>query len=186
MSVQAPAGPMFERSWRTIIVAVSPEGAIGLAGSIPWKHTGDLRRFKQLTWGGTVIMGRKTWESLPGRLAGRRNIVVSKSAPFKKTSTSPFEGAEACRSIAEALSDTTGAVWFIGGAQIYREAMGYADAIDVTYVPDRVTDPAAVLFPEIDEDIWEAGPLLAHELEEGLKRRTYIRWPRSPGARVGG
>src|SRR6185295_12074192 len=62
-----------------LIVAVSPEGVIGLGGRIPWRHPGDLKRFKRMTTGATVIMGRKTWESIGKPLANRRNIVISHS-----------------------------------------------------------------------------------------------------------
>src|SRR5690349_16053020 len=127
---------------RGIMVAMSPEGVIGLAGKIPWHYRGDLRRVKRLTLGTTLIMGRVTWESLGGRpLPGRRNLVVtSRSIP----------GAECFPDIASALAASEGAVWFFGGARIYEEAMPLADFIDVVYVPDHIDDPAAVRFPPID------------------------------------
>jgi len=149
-----------------IIVAVSPEGAIGLGGRIPWRHPGDLKRFKKLTVHTTVIMGRNTWESLGRPLPDRRNVVVT---------SRPLEGVETFPDLASALASARGDVWLIGGARIYEEGMRYAGELDVTYVPDRVPDPAAVKLPPIDPEVWEAGPLLPHEEEPGLFRRVFTR-----------
>ncbi|HLK35112.1 MAG TPA: dihydrofolate reductase [Polyangiaceae bacterium] len=154
---------------RGIVYAVSPEGVIGVDGKIPWRHGGDLRRFKRLTMGSTVIMGRTTFESIGKALTGRRNIVVTRGRI-------DVPGVETARSIDEALALAGGSdVWFIGGARIYAEGMKYADVIDVTYVPDRVASPNAVLAPRIDEVEFEAGPLVAHEDEPELTRRVYAR-----------
>jgi dihydrofolate reductase len=90
-------------------------------------------------------------------------------------------GVESVRSLAEAL-ELAGAtdVWFIGGARIYADAMAHVDVIDVTYVPDRIDAPDAVLAPPIDERVFEPSPLVAHEDEPALTRRTYRR--RAPHA----
>jgi dihydrofolate reductase len=150
-----------------MIAAVSPEGVIGLGGGIPWRHPGDMRRFKRVTEASTVIMGRLTWESMQGKaLPRRRNVVITRT---------PIEGVECFRDIPSALAASTPPVWFIGGARIYQEAMAHCDLIDLTYVPDHVTDPRAVRFPAIDERIWEPGPLIPHEDEPGLTRRVYTR-----------
>jgi dihydrofolate reductase len=151
------------------MAAVSPEGAIGLGGKIPWHYRGDMRRVKRLTMGTTLIMGRITWESLGGKpLPGRRNLVVSRTL-------SDAPGAERFPDLASALAASEGAVWFFGGAGIYREAMPLADFLDIVYVPDRVDHPEAVRFPPIDEALWEAGPLVDHEDEPTLTRRVYTR-----------
>jgi dihydrofolate reductase len=152
---------------RAIMAAVSPEGAIGIGGTIPWHYRGDMRRVKRLTMGTTLIMGRVTWESLGGRpLPGRRNLVVTRT---------DLPGVECFRDIPSALEVAEGAVWFFGGARIYRDAMPLADVIDLVYVPDHVTDPMAVMFPPIDPLEWDAGPLLPHEDEPTLQRRVYTR-----------
>ena len=156
---------------RGMIAAVSPEGVIGLKGAIPWRHPGDMRRFARVTRGGTVIMGRLTWESMNRRpLPHRRNVVIARGE---------VPGVEHYADIATALAkvegDGNGEVWFIGGARIYADAMNYCDVIDLTYVPDHVTDPEAVTFPPIDERLWEPGPLLPHEEEPGLTRRVFTR-----------
>jgi dihydrofolate reductase len=152
-----------------MIAAVSPEGVIGLRGAIPWRHPGDMRRFARVTRGGTVIMGRLTWESMNRRpLPHRRNVVITRH---------DVGDVEHYADVATALANVEGSgdVWFIGGASIYAEAMRYCDVIDLTYVPDHVTDPEAVKFPPIDETQWEPGPLLPHEEEPGLVRRVFTR-----------
>jgi dihydrofolate reductase len=84
--------------------------------------------------------------------------------------------ADICAALAKIAADGDARdVWFIGGARIYAEAMPYCDVIDLTYVPDHVTDAAAVHFPPIDETAWEAGPMLPHEDEAGLTRRVFTR-----------
>lgn len=154
---------------RAIMAAVSPEGAIGVGGKIPWHYRGDMRRVKRLTLGTTLVMGRITWESLGGQpLPGRRNLVVTRQ---------DLPGVECFRDIPAALAVAEGAVWFFGGARIYHDAMPLADTIDLVYVPDHVTDRDAVRFPSIDPRIWDAGPLLPHEDEPLLQRRVYTRRP---------
>jgi dihydrofolate reductase len=152
-----------------MIYAVSPEGIIGAGGKLPWHHPGDARRFKRVTMGTTIIMGRKTFESMGKPLPGRRNLVVTRGAI-------DFPDVTSVRSIEEGLARAgDGDVWFVGGARIYEEAMKYADVIDVTYVPDHVNAPDAVRAPVIDENVFEAGPLVIHEDEPALTRRVYAR-----------
>jgi dihydrofolate reductase len=154
---------------RGMILAVSPEGVIGLGGKIPWRHPGDMRRFKRVTMGSTVIMGRATFDETGKPLPGRHNIVVT-SRPLD------VPGVVRVGSVDEALTRAgDGDVWFIGGARIYEEAMRHVDVIDVTYVPDHVDAPGAVRAPPIDERTFEPGPLLPHEDEPGLTRRVYRR-----------
>ena len=155
-----------------ILVAVSPEGVIGLDGKIPWRHAGDMRRFKRLTLGTTVIMGRLTWESLPKRpLPGRRNVVLTSG-----TASGEYPPGVTCfPGLASALDSCSGDVWVIGGARAYAEAMQHADFIDVTHVPEHVHAAHAVKFPEIDPRVFEAGELVKHEDEEGLTRRVFAR-----------
>ncbi len=153
-----------------MIAAVSPEGVIGLHGAVPWRHPGDMRRFARVTRGGTVIMGRLTWESMKRRpLPHRRNIVIARG---------DVGDVEHYATIEAALGQVTeGDVWFIGGARIYEEAMRYCDVIDLTYVPDHVIDAEAVKFPPIDEVAWDPGEPIPHEEEPGLVRRVFRRRP---------
>ena len=149
-----------------ILVAVSPEGIIGKDNSIPWHYSADLKRFKRLTLGKTVIMGRRTWESLPVKpLPDRRNIVITRTS---------LDDVECFSSIDDALATCEGDVWFIGGAGIYQEALGKADIIDMTLVPDNVSGEGCVRFPTIGDE-WNAGPIEALETDRNLKHQTYTR-----------
>ena len=149
-----------------ILVAVSPEGIIGKNNSIPWHYSADLKRFKRLTTGNTVIMGRKTWESLPIKpLPNRRNIVITRSN---------IEKIECFQSIDDALQTCEGDVWFIGGAGIYKEAMEKADLIDMTLDPDSITGKDCIYFPEIGNE-WEEGEINRLEEDPKLGHKTYTR-----------
>jgi dihydrofolate reductase len=130
-----------------------------------------MRRFKRLTLGSTVIMGRLTFESMNKKpLSERRNIVITR-APLA------VPGVETFKDLTSALATAAGDVWFIGGRRIYEEAMAYADEIDVTYVPDAIdpATPEAIFFPAIDEGLFEAGPRVVHEDEPGLFRQVFMR-----------
>jgi dihydrofolate reductase len=149
-----------------ILVAVSPEGIIGKNNSIPWHYSADLKRFKRLTIGNTVIMGRKTWESLPIKpLPNRRNIVITRSS---------IEEIDCFQSIDDALQTCEGDVWFIGGAGIYEEAMKKADLIDMTLVPDNITGKNCIYFPEIGNE-WKEEENNRLEGDPKLGHKTYTR-----------
>lgn len=112
-----------------LIWAQARGGVIGAAGGIPWRVPEDLRRFKALTHGSSVLMGRRTWESLPPAarpLPGRRNLVLTRDATW----TAP--GAERVGTLEEAAAE--GDLWVIGGAEIYRVALPFADDAHVTEV----------------------------------------------------
>ena len=113
----------------SLIWAQSTSGLIGRDGAIPWSLPEDMARFKELTLGHTVVMGRRTWESLPVRfrpLPGRRNVVVSRNPEYRA------EGAEVVGSIEAALTDPE--TWVIGGAEIYHLAMPLAGRCEITEV----------------------------------------------------
>lgn len=134
-----------------IIVAVAPDMAIGRSGDLLFHVAEDLRRFKSLTMGYPIVMGRKTFESLPkGALPGRRNIVVSHNADYHtegvETVTSFADAIELCRDSEE--------VFIIGGAQIYSQALPMADRLLLTRF-DRTADDADCYFPQISADEWK-------------------------------
>jgi len=134
----------------SIIVAVSDDWGIGKDNELLWHIPEDLKRFKRLTTGNAIIMGKKTWESLPRRpLPGRMNIVIT-DVPGEEIS-----GAVTAYSIEDALSrcDTSKEVFIIGGGSIYRQFMPLADKLYITHV-HRITG-ADVYFPVIDMHIWE-------------------------------
>lgn len=110
----------------SLIWAEAADRVIGMDGAIPWHLPEDLQRFKELTMGSTVVMGRVTWESLPKSvrpLPGRRNIVVTRQASYDAP------GAETVPSLEQALEMADGDVWVIGGASIYEQAMAHADRV---------------------------------------------------------
>jgi dihydrofolate reductase len=140
---------------------MNPRRIIGVDGKLPWHYPEDLRRFKRLTLGGTIIMGRRTWESLPKRpLAGRRNLVLS---------SRPMDDADSFPTLAAALAAATDPVWYIGGARLFQEALAVAAHIDLTYVPDAVEGTCYAYFPELD-GAWAPGPLVA---EGRLRQQSF-------------
>lgn len=138
----------------TIIVAVTRDGAIGRNGDMLYHIKADLRRFKQITMGCPLVMGRKTFESLPGgALPGRRNMVVTRNGAY----TAP--GAETFGSLEEALSACADAddIMIIGGAQIYAQVMPMADRLLLTEIDAEAPD-ADTHFPAIDTTVWADAP----------------------------
>jgi len=133
----------------SIIVAVSDDWGIGKDNELLWRISEDLKRFKRLTIGKTVIMGKKTWESLPTRpLPGRKNIVLT-DVPHEQ-----IEGAQTVYSIEEALSSSAGdEVFIIGGGSVYRQFMPLAERLYITHVCKNA--PADIFFPPIDMTIWK-------------------------------
>lgn len=134
----------------SIVVAVARDGAIGVRGGLPFHIREDLRHFKAVTLGHPVIMGRKTFESLPGgALPGRRNIVITRSPEY----TAP--DAETASSLQEAMAMAADAdeLMIIGGGEIYRQALPLADRLYLTDIDAPVPD-ADTFFPEFDRSAW--------------------------------
>ena len=135
-----------------IIAAVAKNRVIGKDNRLLWNIPEDMAHFKALTTGQTVVMGRKTWESLPERfrpLPNRRNIVISRQADYAAP------GAEVATSLEMALNSASTAerVFIIGGEQIYRQAMPLADRLEITEVDGEPDGDA--WFPEIAAVDWE-------------------------------
>ncbi len=133
----------------SIIVARARNGVIGRRNRLPWRLPADLQRFKAVTMGKPMVMGRRTWESLPGLLPGRRHIVVSRDPAYGA------EGAEVASSLAGAvaLAGAVEEVMVIGGAQLYRQALPLAERIYLTEVDAEVEGDT--WFPSFDESEWE-------------------------------
>ena len=134
----------------SIIAAVSDDWGIGKDNELLWRISEDLKRFKRLTIGKTVIMGKKTWESLPIRpLPERRNIVLT-DVPHEQ-----IDGALTVYSIEEALSKCSAEeeAFIIGGGSVYRQFMPLADRLYITHVGKSA--PADIFFPPIDATIWK-------------------------------
>ncbi len=116
-----------------MIFARSANGVIGKNNAMPWHLPEDLAHFKKLTLGSPVIMGRKTWDSLPAKfrpLPGRTNVVITRQADWQA------EGAQTAGSLQDALAlcQTSNVIWIIGGAQIYAQAEPLANRIEVTHI----------------------------------------------------
>jgi len=159
---------------RGIIAAVASNGVIGVDGKLPWRYPEDLKRFKRHTLGSTVIMGRKTWESMGGRpLPGRRNIVVTSRWFRTGQSLDEVERYPTIPAALESVADQQ-RVWFIGGARVYREAMPHCDRIDLTYTPDWPDGEGVVRFPDIPRRDWIGSGLLPHP-DPRLSVRIFLR-----------
>jgi dihydrofolate reductase len=137
----------------TVVVARAQNGVIGRGGTLPWHIPADLKHFKALTMGSVMVMGRKTFESLPGLLPGRRHIVLTRDQGWVA------EGAEVAHSVDEALRIAGGErVSVIGGGDIFRLFIPFADRIELT---------------EVLADI-EGDTFLPHPRQSGAWRETWI------------
>ncbi len=165
-----------------IIVAMDPSHLIGLNGDLPWRYPADLKRFKRLTMGGTVIMGRKTWESLPKPLPGRRCLVLSQESAH--SSKHPPGSCEWFTNLQEALAVAPFG-WVIGGASIYREVLlthlNDVAFVDVTLVPpvellDDKAKATATYFPfEILEEAFQVTSKTTNEEDPRLSHSRFER-----------
>lgn len=144
----------------SIIVAVSDNLAIGRGGDMPWHISADLKYFKRTTLNHTVIMGRRTWESIGGRpLKDRRNIVVSGTL----AAGDGFEVASSLSSAASLASEDS-ETFVIGGGRLYREAMALADRLYVTHVHTVVAD-ADTFFPVINPLVWSLAEISETQID---------------------
>lgn len=148
-----------------LILARATNGVIGHQNQIPWQLPEDMAHFRQLTMGHPVIMGRKTWDSLPARfrpLPGRRNIVVTRQSDWQA------EGAERAGSVDDALALCSGMpdVWVIGGAQIYAEAQPLAHDAHITEI-DKAFEGDAYA-PVFDPAQWRETDRSSHTAANGL------------------
>jgi len=134
----------------SLIAALDSDNGIGRDNDLPWKLPDDLKRFKALTVGKPILMGRRTAQSLGRALPGRLNLVLTRSGQV------PFEGMQAVASIEQALQAAadTGAeeLCVIGGGEIYRLAMAQATDLHLTWV--HTTVPADTHFPPVDPALW--------------------------------
>ncbi len=141
----------------TFVVAVSENGVIGREGDMPWRLSTDLKRFKALTMGRPVVMGRKTFSSIGKPLPGRENVVITRDPHFKPDGVHVVRSVEEALELAEGFARRDGAseVAVIGGGQIYAEMLAHATILHVTHV-EKVLEGDTV-FPPIDPEIWQSG-----------------------------
>ena len=145
-----PSAPAQPKLRITLIAAVAKNRVIGAGNALPWRLPEDLKRFKALTVGHPVIMGRRTWESLGRPLAGRSNIVVSRSADIKVPGVTSVGSLAAA--LAAAAATASDEVFIIGGAQIYQQAFPFAERLQLTEIDRDFAGDA--LFPAFDPALW--------------------------------
>ena len=157
----------------TLIVARARNGVIGRDGRLPWHIPADLRRFKELTMGTVMVMGRKTFESLPGLLPGRRHIVLTRDADWDA------QGAEVAHDVEEALGLASGEpVSVIGGADIFAHFLPLAGRIELTEVLADVQGDTVMPDPR-DNGWWVETWSEAHGAEDGRPPFRFVTLERS-------
>ena len=153
------------------IVAMNQDRVIGKDGDLPWHYSEDLKRFKRKTMNATIIMGRKTWQSIGSKpLPGRRNIVISRN---------PVADVECYTSVQTAIDRVDNDTWIIGGGQIYDCALAFCDAVDVTWVADHVEGENLVRFAELEPSTWRPGEIVANEYDPRLTHQLFTRISRN-------
>ncbi len=152
----------------SMIAAVGRNNEIGKENDLIFHFHNDMKFFRETTTGGTVVMGRKTFESLPKVLPNRRNIVISSDKKLK------IDGAEVCSGIDEALEaiQKDSKVFIIGGGRVYSEFLVYADRIYLTEVEAECVD-ADTYFPEFDKTEWKREVLAEHN-ENGINYKHIL------------
>ncbi len=150
------------------VLARAKNGVIGRDGNLPWRLPADLRHFKALTQGAPMLMGRKTFESLPGLLPGRRHIVLTRDSDWRA------EGAEVVHDVAGALAAAAGAerLSVVGGAEIYALLLPHADRIELTEI-DAEPDGDTVV-PALDPADWRETAREAHPAAEGRPGFSFV------------
>ena len=132
----------------SMIVAVSANNVIGADGGLPWRLSEDLRRFKEITMGKPMIMGRQTFESIGKALPGRRSIILSRQTAYKQAGCDVVNTPEAALELVADAEE----VMIIGGGEVYEQFLPMTDRIYLTRVHTKVEGDT--FFPEINEDEW--------------------------------
>jgi dihydrofolate reductase len=149
----------------SIIAAVAENGVIGAGNAMPWKLSSDLKRFKALTMGKPVVMGRKTFESIGKPLPGRLNIVVTRQRDFAPEGVTVVANVDAALVAGEERAAGDDEIMVIGGGEIYRSAIDRADRLYITHV--EAAPEGDTHFPAIDPAVWRA--TTAERLPSGPK-----------------
>ena len=146
----------------SLIVAMDEQGGIGSAGAIPWHLPADLKRFKTLTMGHHLIMGRKTYQSIGRLLPGRTTIVVTRNPEFQPSGSLVCHNLDAALKLADQREETE--AFIVGGGKIYEQAIVFADRLYLTLVHGRFeTD---VSFPPFNESSWVETERVFHPADE--------------------
>lgn len=159
----------------TLIAALSRGGVIGMNNALPWRLPEDLKRFKALTLGHPIIMGRKTWDSLGRPLPGRENIVISRQPAFQP------EGAHRAPDLsgALALAQATGTdeIFIIGGGEIFQQSLPQARRLQLTEIDHDFEGD--VFFPDFDRSQWRETLRTRHRAEAGFDY-DFVTYQREP------
>ena len=144
----------------SLIAAMASNRVIGIENRLPWRLPDDLQHFKKLTLGKTIVMGRKTWESLPGLLPDRRHVVVTRNVDYQAA------GAEVVNSIEQAIDSVAvdEEVLIVGGANLYNQTMPLAGTMYLTLVDADIEGDA--FFPAWDEAHWQETQRQHHAVDE--------------------
>lgn len=158
----------------SIIVAIAENGVIGRDNGLPWRLSTDMKRFKAITMGKPVIMGRKTWESIGRPLPGRIGIVITRDAGFAVEGVDVAHSLEDALAVAAKRADEAGAgeICVIGGGDVYRQTLPLADRLHVTEVLGVVEGDT--VFPAIDPSRWRK--VTTQELPAGEKDSHATRY----------
>jgi dihydrofolate reductase len=158
----------------TLVVARARNGVIGRDGTLPWHLPDDLRHFKAVTMGMPMIMGRRTFESLPGLLPGRRHIVLTRDPQWSA------EGAEVAHNVDEAISIADAPkISVIGGAEVFALFTPIADAIELTEIDADVEGDT--FLPRPDGAAWREAARENHPPREGRPGFSFVRLERAGG-----
>ena len=153
------------------IVAIANNRVIGINNTLPWHLPEDLKRFRALTTGHHIIMGRKTYESLGRLLPGRTTVIVTRNQDYK------VAGALVANSLQDAIAQSKGddEAFLIGGAELYQDGLKLSDKLYITEIDLDVAGDA--YFPEFDRSDWQEIAREAHVSEKGLKF-SYVTYQR--------
>jgi dihydrofolate reductase len=157
----------------SIIVAMSENGVIGRGGELPWRLSNDLRRFKAITMGHTVIMGRRTWESIGRPLPGRRMIVVSRQDDYRVDHPDVEVTADLDEAIELAAANGELEAFVIGGAEMYQSALPIADRLYVTLVKAQVEGDTYFPVKSFDDFDWNSWVILNQDPHEADAKNEY-------------
>jgi len=155
-----------------IIVACTENLVIGAEGEMPWHLPADLAHFKNITSGNTIIMGRRTWESIGNALQNRKNIVLTRQKNYSA------EGATIIHSLDELQTiETVGTLFIIGGGELYKNTIEISEVLHVTRI--HTTIEGDTFFPQIDESVWSCDASIEFQKDDKNPfNLTFERWTR--------
>ncbi len=171
MTSQTPIPDSSRAPEITLVVARAANGVIGRDGRLPWHLPADLRHFKEVTMGTPMIMGRRTFDSLPGLLPARRHIVLTRDKSWSA------EGAVVAHSVDEAIrAANADYISVIGGAEIFALFEPLAHAVELTEVHGAIEGDT--ILPPFDPAVWREETRVDHEAEDGRPAYSFVRLER--------